>query len=62
MMELIEIAPKVLGLKIDGKITEEDMKSMISVCEKRWRLRNGLLSTWKLLKWVESASAHWWKT
>lgn len=35
MMELMEIAPKVLGLKIDGKITEEDMKSMIAVCEKK---------------------------
>lgn len=35
MMELIEISPKVLGLKIDGKIHEEDMKKMIEVCEKK---------------------------
>ncbi|WP_432734920.1 STAS/SEC14 domain-containing protein [Maridesulfovibrio sp. FT414] len=35
MIELIEIAPKVLGLKIDGKITEPDMHKMIEVCEKK---------------------------
>ncbi|TIH17044.1 STAS/SEC14 domain-containing protein [Marinifilum sp. JC120] len=33
MIEIIEIAPKVLGLKINGKIHEEDMQRMISVCE-----------------------------
>ncbi|NDV27420.1 STAS/SEC14 domain-containing protein [Desulfovibrio sp. JC010] len=35
MIEIIEIAPKVLGLKIKGKIREEDMQNMISVCEKK---------------------------
>ncbi|WP_421903323.1 STAS/SEC14 domain-containing protein [Maridesulfovibrio sp.] len=35
MIEIIEIAPKVLGLKIDGKIQEEDMSNMIAVCEKK---------------------------
>lgn len=35
MIELIEIAPKVLGLKILGKIREEDMHNMIAVCEKK---------------------------
>ena len=29
MIELIEIAPKVLGLQINGKIHEEDMNKMI---------------------------------
>ncbi|CCO23663.1 STAS/SEC14 domain-containing protein [Maridesulfovibrio hydrothermalis] len=37
MVELIEIAPKVLGLKIDGKITEEDMKKVIAVCEDKMK-------------------------
>ncbi|WP_321401889.1 STAS/SEC14 domain-containing protein [Maridesulfovibrio sp.] len=32
MLELIEIAPKVLGLRIIGKIREEDMKNVISAC------------------------------
>ncbi|HAS88279.1 MAG TPA: STAS/SEC14 domain-containing protein [Desulfovibrio sp.] len=35
MIELIEIAPKVLGLKILGKISEEDMHKMIAACEKK---------------------------
>lgn len=34
-MEMIDVAPKVLGLRINGKITDEDMKSMIEVCEKK---------------------------
>ena len=37
MMEIVEIAPKVLGLKIHGKIREEDMKKMISVCEEKMK-------------------------
>ncbi|WP_320174313.1 STAS/SEC14 domain-containing protein [Maridesulfovibrio sp.] len=35
MIEMIEIAPKVLGLKINGKIHEEDMNKMIAVCKKK---------------------------
>ncbi len=35
MIELIEIAPNVLGLKINGKITEEDMHLIIRTCENK---------------------------
>ncbi len=32
---MIEIAPKVLGLRINGKIHEEDMDKMIAVCKEK---------------------------
>ncbi|MFW5499983.1 MULTISPECIES: STAS/SEC14 domain-containing protein [unclassified Maridesulfovibrio] len=35
MIEMIEIAPKVLGLRINGKINEEDMDKMIAVCKEK---------------------------
>lgn len=37
MIEMIEIAPKVLGLRINGKINEEDMEKMISVCKAKMK-------------------------
>lgn len=37
MIKIIDIAPKVLGLKITGKIHKEDMHNMIAVCEEKWK-------------------------
>lgn len=35
MLEIIDIGPNVLGLKVLGKIQDEDMKKMIAVCEEK---------------------------
>lgn len=35
MLELIEIAPDVLGVRIEGRISEEDMHGMIAVCREK---------------------------
>ena len=35
MLELIDIGPNVLGLKILGKIQDEDIQKMIAVCDEK---------------------------
>jgi len=35
MLEIIDIGPNVLGLKVLGKIQDDDMKKMIAVCEEK---------------------------